>query len=235
MKLNNYIFIILIITGLFTIKLNAQDVPQETQSTTINQEEQSQPQSQPVSQSQTQPKVQTPSVPKLKPFPDTLNIPAQFDYAIDKSGNFQDYKVIKKTWMSQLKLNTLDSIQTLKTNLKSSENLIQEKNKTIESLRSELNTTQSELKEKNSFGFFGIMVSKTGYDTIMWSIIIGLLIALGFLFIAFRRAYVVTGQTRKDLNDVKDEFEDFRKKALKSKEEVVRQLYDELNKYKNKK
>jgi uncharacterized membrane protein SpoIIM required for sporulation len=123
----------------------------------------------------------------------------------------------------------------LKTNLKASETLIQDKNKTIESLRSELNTVQSELQQKNSFSFFGIMVSKTGYDSIMWAIIIGLIVALVFMFIAFRRSFAVTVQTKKDLNEVKDEFEDFRKKALKSKEEAVRQLFDELNKYKNKK
>jgi uncharacterized protein YlxW (UPF0749 family) len=111
--------------------------------------------------------------------------------------------------------------------------MIQEKTKIIDSLQSEINSAKSDLIKKNSFKFFGIMVSKAGYDSIMWTIIIGLLICLGFMFAAFRRSHSVTSQTKKDLNEVKEEFESFRKKALKSKEEVVRQLYDELNKYKN--
>jgi hypothetical protein len=238
MNFNIYIFSALAIIGLSSVKLAAQDQQQETQVLTTSQETQTQNPVQVQNQTdvQQQPQTtQTPVAPKPKTFPQDLSITDQFGYAIEKSSNFQDYKVIKQTWMSKLKSNTLDTLLTLKTNLKSSKVLIEEKNKSIESLRSELNTSQSELKQKNSFRFFGIMVSKAGYDSIMWTIIIGLLVSLAFMFAAFRRSFAVTSQTRKDLTEVKDEFESFRKKALKSKEEAVRQLYDELNKYKNKK
>jgi hypothetical protein len=178
--------------------------------------------------------VQSTTVYRPKPFPEDLSIAGQFTYAIDKSSNFQDYKTIKLAWMNKLMTNTLDSLNRLQTDLKTASSQIQQKNRDIEAMQADLGNVRSELKEKNSFSFFGILVSKSGYDSIMWGIIIGLLVALGFAVAAFRRSIAVTNQTRKDLEEIKLEFEAFRKKALKSKEEAVRQLYDELQKYKGK-
>lgn len=230
MKFLIYIFCIFSVTGLFSVNIAAQEQQEATQSSQNVQE------NKPATADQnnnTQTKT-TPAI-KPKPFADELSIANQFAFAIDKSSNFQDYKVIKQTWMSKLKANTLDTLLTLKTNLKSSKDLIMEKTNVIDSLQTDLNSVQSELKKKNSFSFFGIMVSKAGYDSIMWLIIIGLIVGLGLMIAAFRRSFAVTSQTKKDLNDVKEEFESYRRKALKSKEEAVHQLYDELNKYKNKK
>jgi DNA mismatch repair ATPase MutS len=44
----------------------------------------------------------------------------------------------------------------------------------------------------------------------------------------------VTSKTKSDLNEIKDEYEDYRKRALVREQEVVRELYDEILKYKNK-
>lgn len=229
-------FCILSLIGFLAVEVIAQDPQQNSQTEQTTEDAQTATTTQ---ENQTQTKTQSPnqaataSIPK--PFADELNIADQFQFAIDKSTSFQDYKVIRQTWVNKLKSNTLDTLFTLKANLKASKDLVQEKTALIETLQSDLNTSQSELLKKNSFSFFGIMVSKAGYDSIMWSIIIGLLVCLGFMIAAFRRSFSVITQTKKDLNDIKDEFEIYRKKALKSKEEAVRQLYDEINKYKNKK
>jgi DNA repair exonuclease SbcCD ATPase subunit len=179
--------------------------------------------------------VQSTAVYRPKPFPEDISLADQFAYAIDKSSNFQDYKTIKMAWMSKLRTNTLDTLNRLKTDIKNVSTQIQQKNKDIEALQTDLGNVRTELKEKNSFSFFGILVSKSGYDSIMWGIIICLIVALGFAVAAYRRSISVTNQTKKDLDEIKVEFETFRKKALKSKEEAVRQLYDELQKYKGKK
>ncbi len=225
MKFRIYFLNLLILSGLHTILVSAQEQQPANQTTTTAQETQT--------QNQTAVQTQKPAAPKPKPFPDDLNIAGQFDYAIEKSSNFQDYKVIKQAWVLKIKQNALDTLKILNTNLSSIRELADEKSEAIKSLQAELNAAQQEVKEKNSFKFLGFMVSKAGYDSIMWSIIAGLVVALGVMLAAFKRSYAVTNQTKKDLNEVKDEYENYRKKALKSKEEAVRQLYDELNKYKN--
>jgi hypothetical protein len=221
---------------LISVNASSQDqqTQQETQTATTTQEVQS-PASSQVNATAEQTEAPATFVPKLKPFADELSIADQFAYAIDKSSNFQDYKVIKQTWISKLKINTLDTLSYLKSDLNVTKTLLKNKTELIDSMQTELNLMQAEIRKKNSFGFLGIMVSKTAYDGIMWAIIAGLIVCLGIMLGAFRRSFSVTAQTKKDLNDVKEEFELYRKKALKSKEEAVRQLHDELNKFKNKK
>ena len=41
-------------------------------------------------------------------------------------------------------------------------------------------------------------------------------------------------QTKTDLEQLKNEFESFRKRALEREQRVVREMYDEILKYKNK-
>ena len=217
MKSLIFLFTILVLAGFSQVDTFAQE--QQTETATTTQE--------------TQTRTQTSTVAKPRPFPDTLNVADQFLYAIDKSSNFREYKVIRQEWMSKLRSNVLDTLVTLKNDLKTSNNTVSEKSTEITSLQEELKNLQGKLDQKNSFAFLGFLVSKKAYDTIMWTIIISLFVALGIMIFAFRKSFAVTSQTRKDLNEVKDEFENFRKKALKSKEEAVRQLYDELNKYKN--
>lgn len=224
-----YICIFCLISFAFSNNF-AQEQTQVNQTVQSTQETQSQATTQPAAN-----QTQSTTVSKPKPFADELSIPEQFNYAIDKSSNFQDYKVIKQAWMTKLKANTIDTLSALKSNFSTVKAQLDQKSATIEGLRTELSNAQTGLLEKNSFSLLGIMLSKAAYDSIMWSIIIGLLVALGFLAAAFKRSYSVTAQTKKDLNEAKEEFESYRKKALKSKEEAVRQLYDEINKYKNKK
>ncbi len=211
------LFLFTAFIGLSTLNLNAQD--DQSQTTTATE--------------QTQTKTQSAPAPKPKPFPDSLDVLGQFNYAIEKSSDFREYKVIRQTWVSKLRSNTLDTLKNIKKDLNSAQNMIQAKVEIIDSVEAELTTVRTQLEAKNSFSLLGLMVSKKTYDSIMWGVIISLVVAFGIMFAAFRRSFSVTSQTKKDLTDVKDEFEDFRKKALKSKEEAVRQLYDELNKYKN--
>lgn len=220
------------ITLCFELQIRAQEQVQTESSQTSGQVNEVQDQQPAQSQNTQQAASYTP---RPKPYPEGLSIPDQFTYVVEKSSNFQDYKVIKQNWMSKLRENTLDTLFSVRNELELSRISETEKCRIIDSLRSDLNSVQMELKEKNSFGLLGIMVSKTAYDSIMWTIIAGLLVALGLMFAAFKRSYAVTNQTRREINEVKEEYEEFRKKALKSKEEAVRQLYDELNKYKNRK
>ncbi|MCB0431896.1 MAG: tRNA (guanine-N1)-methyltransferase, partial [Mangrovimonas sp.] len=41
----------------------------------------------------------------------------QFEYVIQKSNNYQDYKVIKKTWLYALKAHTMDSLKAIQSDL----------------------------------------------------------------------------------------------------------------------
>ena len=54
---------------------------------------------------------------EIKPSLDNGPIKSQFDYLITKSSTYQDYKVVKTYWLSKLKSNVSDSLNTLEKEL----------------------------------------------------------------------------------------------------------------------
>jgi len=160
----------------------------------------------------------------------------QFEYVIQKSYSYQEYKNVKKAWLYQLKAHTLDSLKALQNDLthtqKTVDSLVQE----IGTIKTNLANTQSNLKntieEKDNMSLFGMPMSKSNYSAIMW-VIIGVLFALLLLFIyKFRNSNAVTRQSNKALEDTELEFEEHRRNALEREQLVRRQLQDELNKQK---
>ncbi|MEZ4856506.1 MAG: tRNA (guanine-N1)-methyltransferase [Gelidibacter sp.] len=161
----------------------------------------------------------------------------QFEYVIQRSNNYQDYKVVKKTWLYALKAHTMDSLKAIEKNLLETKNVVDSQAKEIATLKSNLSNTQATLdttnKEKDSMALFGLQMSKTGYNALMWSIIAALL-ALFILFVfKFKNSNTITKQAKKVLAETEEEFEEHRRNALEREQKVRRQLQDEINKQKN--
>ena len=173
---------------------------------------------------------------------DSGTIDSQFEYIFRKSGNFkgtngQKYEAVKYSSLLTLKAHVLDSLKTTYAKLDSSEKRVTSQAKEIESLKSKLGNTQTELTntnaEKDSMSLFGIQMSKTGYNVLMWSIIAGLLaLALFFLF-RFKSSNSSTKAAKQKLEEVETEFEEHRRIALEREQKVRRQLQDEINKNKS--
>jgi len=164
------------------------------------------------------------------------SIDNQFDYVIKRSNNYQDYKVVKVNWLHTLKAHTLDSLKAIQIQLDNTKLVIRNQAEETVSLKSNLSNTQQELDkttlEKDNMALFGMQMSKSSYNALMWSII-GLLLACLLLFIyKFNNSNLVTKEARKNLTDIEDEFEEHRKVALEREQKVRRQLQDELNKQK---
>ena len=167
---------------------------------------------------------------------DKGNVESQIDFVIDKASSYEDYKVIKKVNLNILRAHILDSIKGAKKKLKDTQRVVVTKNIQIDSLRKELQSTNDQLttiaKEKNAISFLGMSMAKQYYNSLIWSIIIGLICFLVFFVVLFRRGNVVTAETKKDLLETKQEFENHRKRTLEREEKLSRKYLDELNKYK---
>lgn len=160
----------------------------------------------------------------------------QINYMIEKASTYEDYKVIKAWQVFTIKTHVLD---TLKSNAKKYEialTTIALKDSTIDSLKNVLATTNNTLevttREKNSVRFFGILMSKIAYNSLMWLIIAGLAFLMVVFFILFRRSNVVTTQTKQSLDELKEEYEQHRKRTLEREAKIERKYLDELLKYK---
>lgn len=160
----------------------------------------------------------------------------QFEYIIKKSNRYQEYKVVKTNWLYTLKAHTLDSLSALRKDLADTQAIVDTQANEISGLKTNLTDTQGNLDktnvEKNSMALFGLQMSKTSYNLLMWSIIGALLVLLLLFIYKFRNSNSVTRITKNNLTDIEEEFEEHRRNALEREQLVRRQLQDELNKQK---
>jgi hypothetical protein len=173
-----------------------------------------------------------------KPSLDKSSIEGQFTYVYQQSSDFEDYKMVKKWWITRLKTHVLDTMKLIEGQLLATQKMMVTKDARIDSLNKALASNNANLgsamKEKNTLHFLGIPMDKTAYNSILWTIIAGLTAALVIFILMYKRNHVVTNQTRTDLEDVKAEFESFRKRALEREEGIVRKYHNELMHYKTK-
>jgi septal ring factor EnvC (AmiA/AmiB activator) len=173
---------------------------------------------------------------KAKPSLDNGTIESQFNYLITKSNRYEAFKVVKEAWLYKMKSHVTDSLNVLKTELNETQSREVNHKNEINSLNTELEQTREKLaqaiKEKNSIKFVGIPMNKIGYKSLVWTIIGGLAAALVIVFLMFKRSHTVTTQTKRDLEETKEELEAFRRRALERESQLARKLHDEINHYK---
>lgn len=161
-----------------------------------------------------------------------------FNYVIKNASDFQDSKVVKSWWLWRLKSYVLDSLATYRDSVNGAYRIVYVKEQQIDSLKADLQAINIELaaaiKEKNSLNLIGMSMSKSFYNSILWSIIGILIVALIVFIILFKRSNHITSASRLSLAEIKEEFETFRKRALEREQQIARELYDEVIKYKKK-
>lgn len=171
-----------------------------------------------------------------KPFVERETIENQFNFVFDKSYKFEEFKSIRIPWFLALKSHVLDSLKTLKKDLKKTQSLARAKDTQLDSLRSAWEKSKQELNtvtnEKDSFRLLGMLMSKSSYNSLVWFTILALAALLLIFILLFKRSNAITSQTKTSLSEVKEEFETFRKRALEREERMARKHLDEMNKYK---
>ncbi len=158
----------------------------------------------------------------------------KFDYVITKSNNYQEFKVVKKSWLNTLKKQVLDSVNKQKTIVNQlSETIKNQKTNTnkLENKISELNTTITQINsDKEHISFLGADFKKSDFKNIFWAVASILALLLVFFIYKFKNSNTTTQLVKTQLIDIEKEFEEHRKIALEREQKVMRKLQDELNK-----
>jgi hypothetical protein len=156
-----------------------------------------------------------------------------FTTLIEKSNDYQGYKVVDYNDLVNLKKNTIEFIAFLKNEITTQQNSIDQQKDEISELKASLETTKQNLAavtaEKDAITFLGIPFSKGSYMTLMWGIVAALIIALLFFIFRFKKGNVQTTEAKKNLLQTEKEFEDYRAKALEKEQRLGRLLQDERN------
>ncbi|NOY36487.1 MAG: hypothetical protein GXO83_02835 [Chlorobi bacterium] len=167
---------------------------------------------------------------------DTATLQDQINYIQNKTRIYDNFRAIREDVFQKLITNALDSLSgannTIAGLTRKQENLKLE----IDSLKAALTKTKKDLEEvtrtKNTLVFLGIKMNKTGYNVLMWGIIAGLLALLTIIILMYKRDRVVTVQLKKDLNELKEEFETYRKNNRERIEKMVVSHHREIQKLK---
>ncbi|MFH6604225.1 tRNA (guanine-N1)-methyltransferase [Maribacter algicola] len=171
---------------------------------------------------------------------DAGTIDSQFEFIYTKSGNYRAdgkrYEVVRTISLDKLKSNVIDTLNVFNKKIDELNATISGHETTITGLNKKLAETTNNLaavtEEKDSMSFLGMLVSKITYNTILWSIIAGLLALTLFFMFKFRRSNVLTQEAKTNLSELESEYEDHRRRALEREQKISRQLQDEINKYK---
>jgi len=158
----------------------------------------------------------------------------KFDYIITKSNNFQEFKVVKRSWLHTIKKQVLDSVNKQKEEIKDLAIIIEDQKSNtkklelkIEALNSEITTINT---DKDNISFIGSDMKKAAFKNLFWGIISVLSILLLFFIFKFKNSNTVTQDAKSQLADVEKEYESHKKTALEREQKVMRKLQDELNK-----
>lgn len=155
----------------------------------------------------------------------------QFEAMLKTSNNFQDYKVIKQYKISDLRTATLNEINTLSGEIETLKEKKEEQSRELVQLQEKLESTNIDLeaaeKSKDEFSWMGAQIQKGTYQGVVYGIIIILVLILVFFILRYKNSIVVTSQTKKNLEQMEREFDEYRKKALDTQQKLGRQLQDE--------
>ena len=166
---------------------------------------------------------------------DSGSITDQFDYVIEESNRYEQYKVVKIDWLNKLKGNVSDSLLAVRKQLKETRATVSAQKSEIDGLKDDLEKTRQSLStvnsEKESITFLGSSTSKGTYKTIMWSMVGVLFLLMLFFIFRFKRSNVITTDTKESFSKLNEEFDAFRKNAREREQKIKRELQDEINKH----
>lgn len=169
--------------------------------------------------------------------PDVLknnSMKEQMKYIEEKTRIYENYRAIREDIFQQIKNNVSDTLRVASGKISELNNKNSMLSKTIDTLSASLESTKISLEEitrtKNSISILGIEVNKLTYNSIMWTIVAGLIAILTLGFLVFKRNLSVTLNTKKELVDLKNEFETYRKTTREAREKMSMAHFNELKK-----
>ena len=173
------------------------------------------------------------------PMPEILEqgtIREQMNYLEERTRIYENYRAIREDMFQMIKRNAVDSLLKVQGQVTILAGMNKNLLARIDSLTISLTDTKSLLAEavstKENIGVLGMNLNKTAYNSIMWVIVVILLSLLALGFLVFKRNLTVMLRTKKDLDELKIEFEAYRQKKRIEIEKMGMDHFNEIRKLK---
>jgi cell division protein FtsB len=160
----------------------------------------------------------------------------QMNYISEKTRIYENYRAIREDMFQLIMRNAVDSLSKAQGQITilamMNRNLVAR----IDSLTADIASLETKLDEavrtKESIRILGMNINKNAYNSIMWIIIAILLFLLGFGFLIFKSNLSTMLRTKKDLEELKVEFEAYRQKKRIEIEKMGMDHFNEIRKLK---
>ncbi|MBE7176418.1 MAG: hypothetical protein INR69_08455 [Mucilaginibacter polytrichastri] len=162
------------------------------------------------------------------------NLGGQYQEMIDKSNNFQGYKVVKIERLASFRKNVMDTIAREKQHIAELQAKLNSQTGSLSQMKASLGSKDQQLEatkaDADQISFIGIPMNKSSYSTLMWGALLVLVIALAVVI------FQSTGYRReakyriKLFDELSEEYRLFKTKSNDKEKKLARELQDERNK-----
>ena len=157
----------------------------------------------------------------------------QYEYLHQRTNIYNDFRAIREDMFRRIRRNSLDSLNNAYDQINQLNQQIVLHVQQIGNLEAEANQANEErdiaIKERDSLFLFGIPMSKVFYNSLLWSLILGLSVVLVLTAILFKRANAIAREKTNNLRELQTEYDEYRKS---SRERFEKQSIDHFNELK---
>jgi hypothetical protein len=162
------------------------------------------------------------------------SIPGQLKYLEEHTRIYENFRAIREDIFQKFSKNTVDTLTRSTTKI----NALILRNRVLTNRIDSLNKAQesfnAKLKEvtrtKESISVLGLEINKKAYNSFMWTIMAALVFLLLIGYFTFRQNRTITLRTKKDLNELMDEYEKYKKKTRLEREKMTIDHFNEIKK-----
>jgi hypothetical protein len=161
-------------------------------------------------------------------------IPEQLKYLEEHTRIYENFRAVREDIFQKFSKNTIDTLSksTTKINALIVRNRILSNR--IDSLKKAQESFNTELKEvtrtKESISVLGLEINKKTYNSFMWTFLAALVMLLLIGYFTFRQNRAITLRTKKDLSELMDEYEKYKKKTRLEREKMAIDHFNEIKK-----
>lgn len=168
------------------------------------------------------------------------SLKGQYQALVYRSKSYYGAKLITPARLAAYYRSVTDSIKKERALGKSLQSKLKAQSVTIDTLNAQIKSSEGALASSNSrlddINFLGMSFSKSTYNTLVWSLILILALALTFVIIRSGKNIHEARHRTELYEDISKEYQAYKTKANDKEKKLARELQDERNKldeYKN--
>jgi len=160
----------------------------------------------------------------------------QLNYLEEHTKIYDNFRAIREDMFQKVKENISDTLSSANSKVRKLNNTKVSLNTRIDTLKATIEKVTVRLDEmsktKNSISVLGIEVNKQAYNKVMWILVAILIALLAVGFLIFKRNLSAMANTNAEYQDLRKEFEAYRKTSREAREKLTMDHFNEIKRIK---